>query len=323
VNPSISKLPVWKRTPEGFACSEDFVAREEPLALQLGYSIEQEREQRELAITMRTPGEDLALALGFLFSEGVIRSLSDIDSIRHCEQSASLSHTQNNAHNIVKIELSEACAVPAHIFKRHSFISSSCGVCGKASLDAVHMHRCLNDSKEQSPHAWKVNEATIRGLPETLLAKQRVFGATGGLHASALFDLEGNLLSLHEDVGRHNALDKLVGTALSQSNLPLHRHILLLSGRASFELLQKAAMAGVQLVCAVGAPSSLAVECAREFAITLIGFLKKERFNVYSSPHRIEGIPDFAANREGTGMPPLSIGDASQNRPSLASTGTV
>jgi FdhD protein len=291
VNPSIAHLHVWKVTPEGASLVPDFVAREEPLALQLGYATAHGREQRELAITMRTPGEDLSLALGFLFSEGVIRNASDVASIRHCESEP---HTQDTQ-NLLRIELAEDCPVPAHIFKRHSFISSSCGICGKSSLDAIRIHRSLSTSTETPFPEWKVPSALLRGLPEKLAGKQRVFGATGGLHASGLFDLQGNLLSLHEDVGRHNALDKLVGNALVQGLLPLHRHILLLSGRASFELLQKAALAGIQLVCAVGAPSSLAVECAREFEITLTGFLKTERFNVYSGPHRVEGLPPLQA----------------------------
>jgi FdhD protein len=286
VNAPVASTRIWKISPEGCAPGEDLVAREEPLAIRLGYSTEHGREQRELAVTMRTPGEDLALALGFLLCEGVIRGISDVASIRHC----SAAEPQASTENLLKVELTENCPVPAHIFKRHSFISSSCGVCGKASMDAIHLHRPSCAGATDNTPNWQVPAPLLQRLPETLLEKQRVFGATGGLHACGLFDLDGSLLALHEDVGRHNALDKLIGTALHGNLLPLRMHILLLSGRASFELLQKAAMAGLQLVCAVGAPSSLAVECAAEFGITLVGFLRKNRCNVYSHPHRIEGV---------------------------------
>lgn len=290
MNAPVASTRVWKISPESCSPGEDLVAREEPLAIHLGYFTEHGRAQRELAITMRTPGEDLALALGFLFCEGVIQSTSDVASIRHC----TAAEPQTPMANLLKVELTDACPLPAHIFKRHSFISSSCGVCGKASIDAIHVHRPSFTQTEASSPQWRVPAPLLYQLPETLLEKQRVFGATGGLHACGLFDVNGSLLALHEDVGRHNALDKLIGTALSNTLLPLRTHILLLSGRASFELLQKAAMAGLQLVCAVGAPSSLAVECAREFGITLVGFLRNHRFNIYSHPHRLQGVEEFA-----------------------------
>lgn len=299
MNAPVASTRVWKISPEGCTPGEDLLAREEPLAIQLGYTAGEVREQRELAITMRTPGEDLALTLGFLFCEGVIQSAADVASIRHCPGV----EAQTGAENLVKVELVETCTPPAHIFKRHSFISSSCGVCGKASLEALHIHRpaCADAAADTLP--WQVPASLLQLLPETLLAKQRVFGATGGLHACGLFSRDGSLLALHEDVGRHNALDKLIGTALSRSLLPLRTHILLLSGRASFELLQKAAMAGIGLVCAVGAPSSLAVECAVEFGITLVGFLRNHRFNVYSHPGRIRDIAfcDAFANPPSAG----------------------
>jgi FdhD protein len=228
----------------------------------------------------------LALALGFLFSEGIIRSITDVASIRHCTHPDS-SPNPGKRENLIKVELTEACPLPEHVFKRHSFVSSSCGICGKSSIDAV---RAACPRPAESPAGavpWKITAAIVLQLPQTLRAHQRVFGATGGLHACGLFDTTGTLLSLHEDVGRHNAADKVIGESLSNEQLPLDRHLLLLSGRASFELIQKAAMAGLQLVCAVGAPSSLAVECALDFGITLIGFLRDQRFNVYSRPERV------------------------------------
>ncbi len=262
-------------------CESDLVATEEPLGIQLGYDTEHGRTQRELAVTMRTPGHDLELAGGFLFCEGVIRNLAEIGSIRHClrpEEPA-------ERFNLVKVELAAGVTPPPEIFERHSFISSSCGVCGKTSIEQV-LRRAVG-AAAASPREPVLRGELLLELPERLGATQRVFGATGGIHAAALFDAEGRLIGSREDVGRHNAMDKLVGLGLAEHWLPLERHILLLSGRASFELIQKAAMAGVRVVCAVGAPSSLAVECARACGITLVGFLRPTRFNIYSHPERI------------------------------------
>ena len=275
----VAALRILKVTQGGGEHVEDLVATEEPLALKLGYSTPLGREQRELAVTMRTPGNDFELAMGFLFTEGIITANADVLSIRHC----SGSEAQGHEGNLVKIELSETLALPGHIFQRQSFISSSCGVCGKASIAAVRVHAPAFDGAD----TLRFDAALLNAFPGVVHAQQRVFGATGGLHAAALFDSAGSLLALREDVGRHNAVDKLVGYALAQGWLPLREHILFLSGRASFELLQKAALAGLRVVCAVGAPSSLAVECAQEFGITLAGFLRENRFNLYSHPHRL------------------------------------
>jgi FdhD protein len=281
----VAALRIIKVTQGGGEHVEDLVATEEPLALKLGYSTPLGRELRELAVTMRTPGNDFELALGFLFAEGIITANADVLSIRHCAGS----EAQGHEGNLLKIELSETLALPAHIFQRQSFISSSCGVCGKASIAAVRVHALAFDGAD----TLRFDAALLNALPGTVRAQQRVFGATGGLHAAALFDSAGSLLALREDVGRHNAVDKLVGYALAQGWLPLCEQILFLSGRASFELLQKAALAGLRVVCAVGAPSSLAVECAREFGITLAGFLRENRFNLYSHPHRLlSTLPD-------------------------------
>lgn len=283
----VAALRILKVTQGGSEHVEDLVATEEPLALKLGYSTPLGREQRELAVTMRTPGNDFDLALGFLFTEGIITSKEDVLSIRHC----SGSEAQGHEGNLLKIELSETLSLPGHIFQRQSFISSSCGVCGKASIAAVRVHAPAPGGAD----TLRIDASLLNALPGTVSVQQRVFGATGGLHAAALFDSTGSLLGLREDVGRHNAVDKLVGHALAQGWLPLREHILFLSGRASFELLQKAALAGVRVVCSVGAPSSLAVECAQEFGITLAGFLRENRFNLYAHPHRLRGaLPEEA-----------------------------
>jgi FdhD protein len=278
--PPVAAVDVVRATGLLLETTEDLVAVEEPLALVLGYSGMNGREQRELAVTMRTPGNDLDLALGFLFTEGVVQSVDDIVSLRHCDSD----EASAAAGNLVKIELAEGVQIAPHLFQRQSFISSSCGVCGKASLDAVRVH-C-----RRVPGGFSVDAGLLQSLPGTVEARQRVFGVTGGLHAAALFDGEGKLIQLMEDVGRHNALDKLVGRALAERHVPLRDSVLFLSGRASFELIQKAAIASIPIVCAVGAPSSLAVECARQFGITLVGFLRGARFNLYSSFERIKGL---------------------------------
>jgi FdhD protein len=300
VNPSVVRTTVWNLDSEKITTGDDLVACEEPLAIQLGFQSGSAREQRELAVTMRTPGQDLALTLGFLFSEGIIRHSSDVISIRHCTQGTP-THSFGRSENLVKVELADECPVPKHVFKRHSFVSSSCGICGKASIDSVRVHVPPRNLSVDADAEWRVSRDVILSLPNTLREGQRVFGATGGLHAVGLFNLHGDLLSLHEDVGRHNALDKILGDALTREQIPLENHLLLLSGRASFELLQKAAMARIQIVCAVGAPSSLAIECAYEFGITLVGFLRANRFNVYSHPRRISELePWISRNHPGT-----------------------
>jgi FdhD protein len=280
-NAPVTHVDVQRFSLTETACDTDLVATEEPLGIQLGYDTDDGRTQRELAVTMRTPGHDLELASGFLFCEGVIRNLAEIASIRHCLTPEDPAHR----FNLLKVELATGVRPPAEIFERHSFISSSCGVCGKTSIEQV-LRRAVAATAD-APKEPVLRGGLLLELPDRLGSSQRVFGATGGIHAAALFDLEGRLIGAREDVGRHNALDKLVGLALAEHWLPLDTHILLLSGRASFELIQKAAMAGTRVVCAVGAPSSLAVECARACGITLVGFLRGTRFNIYSHPERI------------------------------------
>jgi FdhD protein len=249
----------------------DLLAVEEPLEIRIIYGPEKERQQKNISVTMCTPGHDAELACGFLFTEGIISCKEDI-----------LQYT-SPGDNIIVAELRPGIIFDPQKLERHFYTSSSCGVCGKSSIDAVKNIF----SKDLVTDTIQINALTIIELPELLRRQQEVFEHTGGLHASALFDLNGQLLLMREDVGRHNALDKLVGAALSSGWLPLDQHLLLLSGRASFELIQKAAMAGIKIICAVGAPSSLAVAMAKESGITLVGFLRDGRFNIYSGEQRI------------------------------------
>ncbi len=251
----------------------DQLATEEPLEIRLVSP------QRTVAVTMRTPGADFELAAGFLYSEGVIRSREDIQRISYCVDP---DVDGEQRYNIVNVELKEGLSVDLQPLERHFFTTSACGVCGKASLEALRLREY-----PVIPKGLEVSAEVIYSLPEQLRNAQRVFSTTGGLHAAALFDAQGQLLSVREDVGRHNALDKLVGWAVLSDQLPFSDRIVLVSGRPSFEILQKSLAAGVPIVCAVSAPSSLAVELAREFGITLIGFLRGERFNVYAGRERL------------------------------------
>ncbi|MCC7465872.1 MAG: formate dehydrogenase accessory sulfurtransferase FdhD [Saprospiraceae bacterium] len=251
-----------------FEDTSDLLAVEEPLEIRLEYGPLKQRKSKNISITMRTPGADEDLAVGFLFTEGIVRRATDVFSVKGWDE------------NLVMVSLQPDFHFDLQKLERHFYTSSSCGVCGKGSLEAVKTtvsQECL-----LAGMPWSIQPEVIYSLPEKLRREQETFDVTGGLHACALFDREGNLLVLREDVGRHNALDKLIGHYLRKDQIPLNDHILMLSGRASFELLQKAAMAGIRCVCAVGAPSSLAVETAAEFGITLVGFLREGRFNVYS-----------------------------------------
>lgn len=250
--------------------AEDLLAVEQPLEIRIVYGPENDRQQKNISVTMCTPGHDEELATGFLFTEGIITGKDDI---MNC----------GAAGNIVIATLRPGISFDPKKIERHFYTSSSCGVCGKSSIDAVRNVFTNHIAKDNI----SINATMLTKLPDTLRKQQEVFEHTGGLHASALFDLNGNLLLTREDVGRHNALDKLVGAALAAGDIPLDHHILLLSGRASFELIQKAAMAGIKIVCAVGAPSSLAVELAKETDMTLVGFLRDGRFNIYCGEQRI------------------------------------
>ena len=274
VRNDISTTQILRYTDKEAIEAEDFLATEEPMEIRLISGTAENRTKKSLSVTMRTPGNDLELATGFLFTEGMIHSAADIQSISHCNDIICL-----DPENIVEVVFDENASFDWKNLERHFYATSSCGVCGKASIDAI---KTSNKHLRSEKKDWRVSPELIYSLPDLLRKEQSVFESTGGLHASAIFDLHGKLLLLREDVGRHNALDKLIGAALQNGDIPLDEHILLLSGRASFELLQKAAMAGIQMVVAVGAPSSLAVQMAEDFGITLIGFLRGRRFNVYT-----------------------------------------
>jgi FdhD protein len=249
----------------------DRLATEEPMEIRVD---EPGGEQRTIAVTMRTPGHDFELAAGFLFTEGLIDP-GDLHGVRYCDVPREEQH-----YNVVTAAVGRPLP---DLAARAFYTTSSCGVCGKASLEALDVQCApVAPGPEVAPEV-------LTALPEELRRVQRVFDRTGGLHAAALFDADGKLLSSREDVGRHNAVDKLVGAELMAGNLPLAGRILLVSGRASFEIVQKAAVAGIPIVCAVSAPSSLAVDAARRFGMTLVGFLREQRFNVYSHAERIAG----------------------------------
>src|SRR5215208_6610954 len=253
----------------------DTLATEEPMEIRLltgDY-------RQTVAVTMRTPGADFELAAGFLYGEGIVKSTDDIAKISYCVD-ADLDVEQQ--YNIVNVELRGGTEYDLRPLERHFYTSSACGVCGKASLEQLELRGC-----PVLPPGPEVAAEVIYSLPEKLREAQGLFEATGGLHAAALFDAEGELVALREDVGRHNATDKLVGWALLEGRLPLSGQIVMVSGRSSFEILQKCLTAGVPVVCAVSAPSSLAVDVARQFNITLIGFLRGNRFNVYSGHERM------------------------------------
>jgi FdhD protein len=258
---------------------DDVVATEEPLEIRVGYTgSDGAPAERSISVTMRTPGKDQELAVGFLYTEGIIRSREDVASVGPCGPPAA-----NGLVNVVRVELAADVAVDLERLERHFYTSSSCGVCGKSSIEAV----AVQSRYDLHAAGSKISGSVLGGLPRALEARQAVFEQTGGLHASGLFDAEGKIMLVREDVGRHNALDKLIGNRLMAELLPLTAYGIVLSGRASFELVQKAMMAGCPLLAAVGAPSSLAVELATEFGMTLVGFLKPNRFNVYAGAERI------------------------------------
>jgi FdhD protein len=275
-------VPVTRITGDERRATHDQLAIEEPLEIGLVFGPRLHRTVKPISITMRTPGappEDFELALGFLFTEGIIHSRNQIDRYYYCGPETA---GQLRLHNVVRIELAPDVSLDFARLERHFYTTSSCGVCGKTSIDALRTAcpRPIDSRLAVSPDI-------IHALPEFLRAAQSVFDRTGGLHAAALFDTNGKIVALREDVGRHNALDKLIGSQFLANQLPAHDKILFLSGRASFELLQKALMAGIPLVAAVGAPSSLAVQLASEFGITLLGFVRNDRFNIYSGNHRL------------------------------------
>jgi FdhD protein len=256
------------RVSDEIAQAIDTLAVEEPLEIRIGSG----KDHRAVSITMRTPGADAELAAGFLFTEGILESPDQIEQIKHCGKLP-------NNQNTIRVDLTENTTVDFKKLERNFYTTSSCGVCGKSSLEALTVAGAKKISTADIPH---IPTEIIKFLPETLRRNQTVFAETGGLHAAGLFDPAGNLIDLKEDVGRHNAVDKLIGAQFLAGRLPLAGKILFLSGRASFELVQKAVMAQIPVVCAVGAPSSLAVEAAKDFNLTLLGFVREKRFNIYS-----------------------------------------
>ena len=272
--PSVAHTTVKKVNATTFSDADDVLATEEPLEIRLEFGPPGKREQKNISVTMRTPGNDMELAAGFLYTEGIIHAPSDIVSVKYLKE---------DNENIVLFSLNEQVTPEMNKLERNFYTTSSCGVCGKASIEAVRTACPIPDNFD----TIRIPAKLIYQLPGLLRKQQDIFEHTGGLHGCALFDLFGSLLLSREDVGRHNALDKLIGAALNKGMLPLNQHILLLSGRASFELIQKAIMSGIKIVAAVGAPSSLAAEMAEEWGLTLIGFLRDERFNIYSGAERI------------------------------------
>ncbi|MDQ0936943.1 formate dehydrogenase accessory sulfurtransferase FdhD [Streptomyces turgidiscabies] len=254
----------------------DTLVAEEPMEIRLN--------GKPIAITMRTPGDDFALAVGFLVSEGVLAEQRELRNIVYC---AGATTDGSNTYNVVDVSTAADVVLPDITLERNVYTTSSCGLCGKASLDAVRTTArwAIDDGADAPP--VRLAPELLASLPDRLRASQRVFDRTGGLHAAALFTEEGELLDIREDVGRHNAVDKLVGRALQNGDLPLSRTILLVSGRASFELAQKAVMAGIPVLAAVSAPSSLAVDLAAESGLTLVGFLRGANMNVYAGEDRI------------------------------------
>jgi len=274
---------------------QDSVAVEEPLEIQLGYGGVNDRRVKSISITMRTPGNDEELAAGFLMTEGVVRDPAHIASIgipstvktvaQSTVASAKTAVPAGTRSQTIRVELRPDIEVSMSTLERNFYTTSSCGVCGKASLMAL---RTLCPLPQQD--SFTMDSDILTSLPQKLQASQAGFRKTGGLHAASLFTADGELQSLREDVGRHNALDKLLGAAFMEDAVPLRDYLLLLSGRASFELMQKAVMGGIPMVAAIGAPSSLAIEVAREFSITLVGFVRPDSFNIYSAPDRLSGL---------------------------------
>lgn len=268
------QLPVSRGFGTEQEDASDWLAIEEPLEIRLGFGPEGRRKRESLAVTMRTPGNDFDLAMGFLFTEGIIGKKEDVVQFRFLG---------GEGEHVVLAELHPTVMLDMERFKRHFYAGSSCGVCGKSSLESIHCH----SSFLLRPDFPRVPLSMLTSLPEMLRPVQTLFSQTGGVHAAALFDVGGKLLCVREDVGRHNALDKLIGAMMKKDEFPLDDTLLLVSGRAGFEIVQKALMAGISVLAAVGAPSSLAVELAESAQMTLVGFLRGQACNIYSGKSRI------------------------------------
>ncbi|MDE2764232.1 MAG: formate dehydrogenase accessory sulfurtransferase FdhD [Gemmatimonadota bacterium] len=272
-----------------FATRGDSVAVEEPLEVRLEVPDGRDVREHPVSVTMRTPGDDFELAAGFLFTEGVVGDPAALAGVRYCRS------VEPQEYNVVTASLRDPAAFDPSSLVRNFYVTSSCGVCGKASLEAVEVMGC----RPVARGTLTIGEAEVRALPGRLRAAQRVFDRTGGIHAAGLFDASGGVTVVREDVGRHNAVDKVVGFLVLSRELPGSDRGLVVSGRSSFEILQKAAMAGFPMVVAVGAPSSLAVDFARRFDMTLVGFANRGGYNVYSGSERIGGLPGARAADAG------------------------
>jgi FdhD protein len=268
----VSRIALGHRTE-----TEDVLAAEEPLEIRLIWQDGETAVRKNIAVTMRTPGDDFDLATGFLHGEGIIRGRDDVVDVSHCTD-----EDEDQALNIVNVTLRPGLVFDGSRLDRNFYTSSSCGVCGKAALEAIEVQGCT-----ALPAGFTVDSDVISSLPHSLRAAQAVFERTGGLHAAGLFDSDGSLICVREDVGRHNAVDKVIGDQVLTGRTPLDQRVLMLSGRASFELLQKALVARIPVVAAVGAPSSLAVQLADAFDVTLLGFVRDDGFNIYSGRGRI------------------------------------
>jgi FdhD protein len=275
----VAPITVRKFSGENSSESPDLLAVEEPLEIRLGFGPVDDRQQRSVSVTMRTPGHDQELAMGFLFTEGIIQRPADIVSCRHCVQEA------DKEGNVIRVELHPDVLIDWKRLERNTFTSSSCGLCGKATIEAV---QALTPGPVTSD--FSLDPAILHRLPNRVRDTQRAFAYTGGIHAAALFDVTGKLLLVREDIGRHNALDKVIGAAFWNGWLPLNQYGIFLSGRIGLELVQKSWMAGVPLLAAVGAPSSLAVQMAQTAGMTLAGFVRNNRFNLYSEFGRVQQV---------------------------------
>lgn len=293
--PERTVVPVHRFTGLEQEKVSEVVAIEEPLEIQLEFGERESRQLKSISITMRTPDADAELALGFLYTEGVIRDGMDVNRVvacgEHHNDECGIARVSSKTANVVKVELAPEVTVNAAALQRNFYTTSSCGVCGKASLQALR-----SVCPPRTINRLNVPAEVLYEIPSRLNNAQELFQETGGNHASALFGSDGSLRRIREDVGRHNAVDKLIGAAILEDSLPLRDSLLLLSGRTSFELMQKAIMAGIPIVASIGAPSSLAVEIAKEFDVTLVGFLRQNHFNIYHGREHIHTLKQASKN---------------------------
>jgi len=271
---AISKVDGNQKIP-----TDDTVAVEEPLEIQLVSAGAEGAAAKSISITMRTPGDDAELATGFLYTEGIIGAYEQVIAVHQVGEP----DPGTGLRNTVRVEIDAAVDLDLEGLERHFYTTSSCGVCGKASLEALR----VTGQTSLAEHSFVFPSQVLAALPDRIREQQPLFSTTGGLHAAALFGPDGEIVIVREDIGRHNATDKVIGTLLQDGKLPAHGHGIFVSGRASFELMQKALVAGIPLLAAVGAPSSLAVEMAIDFDMTLIGFLRNGNFNIYAGPERV------------------------------------